>query len=246
METTLTLLVKSRSSAVSARIAITLMKLGFRIDGQQYATLDDGAQARLKLRISGEAADHAKLFAAISDLPDVVAIEGFDADAELVNEEDIDRQVLSAVSLLLIAEYPDILTPLRDFESGLTADLRPPLLFSLGEQVGAGVYRERFAASGDRGADSHDALNGPLARTLKPFAAISAGTNQFSLPHCPLAADPVSENGAGCSYLTGFSKGVLCALPKAESVKVTKISCRARGDEICRFEALSTAAVRGR
>lgn len=238
METELTLLVQSRTAAVSAQIAISLMQHGYHIDAQQYNALHDGNQSRLKLLVSGGVADHANLYAVVSDIPGVIAIEdsSVGAGSELVSAEDLDSQVLDTVSLLLLAEFPDIVRPLQEFEEGLDENLRAPMLFALGERVGRAQGKKMPPVKNNSVAS---ALSGSVLKALKPFAAPQVDNNGFKLPQCPMSVGRSGAGGIGCSFLTGFIKGAFSVLPNSPPIKVTKTGCRARGDGPCRFEVLS-------
>jgi predicted hydrocarbon binding protein len=234
MQTELTLLVQSRTAAVSAQIAITLMQHGYQIDAQQYNALHDGDQSRLKLRISGSAADRAKLYEVVSDIPGVLAIEDNASGPELVSAEDLDSQILDTVSLLLIAEFPDILRPLQEFEQGLDAALRAPMLFALGERVGRALGRVHGSARNGSATSVAAALTGPVQRALRPLTVARPEGEGYALPQCPMAAGSTASGGVGCSFLTGFIKGVFASL--SLTTKITKVGCRARGDGPCRFD----------
>lgn len=235
--TTLTLLVRSRNSAVSGRVAVALMQMGFHISAQQYTSVDDGVEARLRLVLNGKAADHAKLIETISEIQDVVRIETTGEDPKIPSSDEIDRQIVIAVGKLLTAEFPDSLPPLRDFAADLDDRLRAPILFAVGEQVGLSIGANQHFSPTDT---LDQRLAGAFTRTMKPFASVYAQKRHFSVTPCPMETSQVAKYCGGCSFMTGLSKGILEAPPDAPNVKVTRTLCHAEQDRTCRFEVIGT------
>jgi len=144
---------------------------------------------------------------------------------------------LAQLSYTLLGAYPDVVSPVLEYERGLPEDRRLPQLTALGQRVGAALFQRRYSSM--RISPSiPKALELVAVPAASPFAIATAQGNRMDVLLCPFCRN-VSSAFPCCHFLAGFVEGLLNSVPGLGEVAVVETHCRGKGDETCTFAATS-------
>ncbi len=158
------------------------------------------------------------------------AIKGGRLETKAVEEEPLP---LEQLSYRVLDAYPDLVSPVLEFEESLLDDQRLPALPALGQRVGAALFRRRYSSM--RIAPSiSKGLELVVVPAVSPFAIATAQGTRMDVLVCPFCRN-VSSASPRCHFLAGFVEGLLNSIPGLGQVAVVETLCRAKGDDTCSF-----------
>jgi predicted hydrocarbon binding protein/predicted regulator of Ras-like GTPase activity (Roadblock/LC7/MglB family) len=135
----------------------------------------------------------------------------------------------------VVEAYPDVVSPVMEFEQTLSQNDRPEALNALGRRAGQMIYQRRYASMSVPASipQGIELVAGPA---VSPFAIVSAQGNRLDVLACPFCRNLPSPV-VRCHFLAGFVQGLLNSIAGLEDVVVTESLCRAMGEDTCTFEA---------
>jgi predicted hydrocarbon binding protein len=142
---------------------------------------------------------------------------------------------LEEVLQTVIDAYPDVVSPVMDFEQTLSQDDRPEALHALGRRAGEMIYQRRYASMSVP-ASIPQGIELVVGPAVSPFAIVSSQGNRLDVLACPFCRN-LPSTAVRCHFLAGFVQGLLNSIADLEEVVVTEFLCRAMGEDTCSFEA---------
>jgi predicted regulator of Ras-like GTPase activity (Roadblock/LC7/MglB family) len=145
---------------------------------------------------------------------------------------------LDEVLSTIVDDYPDIVSPVMDFEQTLDDDVRDTILNTLGRQAGAMIFQRRYSSI-SLPPSIPQGMQLVVVPAVSPFVIANTQDNRLDVLACPFCRSLPSP-AVRCHFLGGFVQGLLNSIPGLEGVTVAETLCRARGDDTCSFEAISS------
>jgi predicted hydrocarbon binding protein/predicted regulator of Ras-like GTPase activity (Roadblock/LC7/MglB family) len=139
----------------------------------------------------------------------------------------------------LLEAYPDVVSPVLDFEQSLPSDDRGPTLTALGKELGAALFQRRYSSM-KIAPSIHNSLELVVLPSISPFAIATVQGNTVDVLLCPFCRN-LSSPSSHCHFLAGFIGGLLNAVPGMGTVEVAETLCRSKGDDTCTFVATKKA-----
>jgi predicted regulator of Ras-like GTPase activity (Roadblock/LC7/MglB family) len=153
-------------------------------------------------------------------------------ETQVVPEEQLN---LEQLSYSVLGSYPDVVSPVLEYERSLPADRRLPQLRALGQRVGASLFQRRYSSM-RISASIAKALEMAAVPAVSPFAIANAQGSKMEVLVCPFCRT-VSSPSPCCHFLAGFIQGLLDSVPGLGEVEVVETLCRGKGDQTCTFVA---------
>jgi predicted hydrocarbon binding protein/predicted regulator of Ras-like GTPase activity (Roadblock/LC7/MglB family) len=144
---------------------------------------------------------------------------------------------LDEVLHTVVDAYPDVVSPVMDFEQTLAEADGPTALNALGRRTGEAIYQRRYSNM-RLPASIPQGLELVVAPAVGPFAIVSSHGHRLDVLACPFCRN-LPSSSARCHFLAGFVQGLLNSIAGLEEVVVTESRCRAMGEDTCSFEALT-------
>lgn len=144
---------------------------------------------------------------------------------------------LEEVLHTVVDAYPDVVSPVMDFEQTLAENDRRTALNNLGRRAGEMIYQRRYSSMRVP-ASIPQGIELAVGPAVSPFAIVSSQGNRLDVLACPFCRNLPSPS-VRCHFLAGFIQGLLNSIAGLEEVVVTESLCRARGEDTCSFEALA-------
>lgn len=142
---------------------------------------------------------------------------------------------LEEVLQTVVDAYPDVVSPVMDFEQTLPQNDRPEVLKALGRRAGEMIYQRRYASMSVP-ASIPQGIELVVGPAVSPFAIVSTQGSRLDVLACPFCRNLPSP-AVRCHFLAGFVQGLLNSIAGLEEVVVTESLCRAMGEDTCSFEA---------
>jgi predicted regulator of Ras-like GTPase activity (Roadblock/LC7/MglB family) len=137
----------------------------------------------------------------------------------------------------VVDAYPDLVSPVMDFEQTLAEKDRLEALNTLGRRAGEMIHQRRYSSMSVP-ASIPQAIELLVSPAVSPFAIVSPQGNRLDVLACPFCRNLPSPS-VRCHFLAGFIQGLLNSVAGLEEVVVTESLCRAMGEDTCTFEALA-------
>lgn len=220
--------VKNEAGMLS-RIAITLIKKGYKITRQSVADLDHDDFALISFSIEAnhkiklDEFDYLK-----TDIPQIIEIHQLDAAVTV----DI-SSLLKNYGKQLVSEYPDIRQLIQKIDNELDLTIKKEVLTKLGKGFGKWQCKNNYALGGLLSFDK--TLQRMLWPSLNEFLNAKARGNIIEISDCPHCAKQ-SDSALNCFFIKGYIEGFLDALEHLPSTSVVQLSSKSMGDIHCDFE----------
>ncbi len=205
----------SSKSILSSHVVLHLMNAGYKINKQKLSNSDATGNLVEITATSNASLTKEQIY------NDLLAID----NCELVNFSVMDEPIRQMpaqnnnestqnintsnqkiVLKKIGSNYPKIAELIKDYGKSLDSSSRAFELQSLGEKIGASVYKRSYSLG------SPLKLPKTLHRELKPaleeFCRIDMTDKQITLLNCPFCAMHNNEESA-CEFITGYIKGFL-------------------------------------
>ncbi len=130
------------------------------------------------------------------------------------------------------AAYPDISDIVLAYGSTLDDGEREAKLKSLGQRVGAGVYKRDYSLGSPLKLTA--SLTRELTPALKQFCDTSVNENSVKLSGNPFCASSNPDHSC-CDFVVGFINGFLSSNQAVKDVLVQEVSCGSGSSQKCTF-----------
>ncbi len=225
-----------KQTGVLGKIAVALVKKGFKITGQAITDLDDNRLCLIKFGIETQQECSENDFDFLSkEIPQVIKINGLATKKEISQpEKKIDgSDLISNLGNQLINKYPDILPLLKKIDYSLSVETRQDVLSKLGRGIGRWHSKNKFSRGSRLSLDK--TLQRMLCPSLKKFLDIEYSNKQVIVNNCPHCYQQ-EDHKPGCYFITAYIQGFLDTFTHLPATTVNQLHSKANGFENCIFE----------
>ncbi len=227
-------------TGILGKIAIALIKKGYKIVGQSISNDDNQDFCLIKFGletnheiVKGEI-EHLK-----TTIPQIVKIHDQAENGSGANETDINvNELLKNYGKQLIGEYPNISHLLKKIDNELAPSIKQEMLTKLGKGLGRWQCKNNYSLGGLLSLDK--TLQRMVWPSLKDFLTIDAKGTFVEVHDCPHCFNQV-DSKPSCFFIAGFIEGFLDSLNHLPLTSVAQIHSKAMGHKHCSFEVRSAS-----
>jgi len=218
----------ARETGLLGKVAVLLIKKGFKITRQTVTDLDDGDACLMSIEINSQQdVTPADIDRIKSEFPGIVLVKiksdtGFDA-----------RALLDEYGPRLIKQYPGIHDSLSKCTAGLPESGKLEVLTKLGKGLGRWRYKQDYARGGLLSFDK--TVQRMLWPSLEDFLDIESDGNRVNVKDCPVCASH-ADGGKNCHFIAAYIEGFLGELSHLSNTSVVQSAAAAAGSPHCSFE----------
>ena len=139
-----------------------------------------------------------------------------------------DEDAVEAWLQKLEHDYPQIVPQLLVLQDSVAEGARESSLALAGRRTGAWVFAREYAQDG--GLDLPDAIERIGAPALRALVEVDQQGTQLHIHDSPLCA---ADGHSGCSFFSGFLKGLLGAATASGELSIFPVCCRSYGADEC-------------
>ncbi|MDJ0658507.1 MAG: 4-vinyl reductase [Crocosphaera sp.] len=153
--------------------------------------------------------------------------------SEQLKTDDFEKELLD-MAQKLINLYPDFVAAVRDIDTNPTIDDQQML--TLGNYVGQGLLKQgKIKAVSVNNLVS--AINKLIVPSLSYFMIAEGQDNELQVHANPFCLYKTSDVPS-CYFLRGMIEGLLASVSHLREFTVEEITCKATGDDSCRFKMI--------
>ncbi|MBK7984992.1 MAG: 4-vinyl reductase [Candidatus Competibacter sp.] len=236
MVTEVSILIENNNPRLFSNLTIALLHNGFKIAKYRKKEAEHSGQSWVLFSTLDDQIDFAKIKQILSRINGVLDIKksGLDNSAP----DSTTSTHLSGLAKSIAGRYPDIIKPVFEFESSLSANIRSAMLYELGEHTGRYIFTAKFKNHRINGSILV-ALAQLVLPALRPFTIADSNLMEVKLSLSPFALNRHSSTPQ-CHFIAGLMTGLLNSPPDATPVRASESSCRAQGNEHCLFTIIKS------
>ncbi|HRC72024.1 MAG TPA: 4-vinyl reductase [Candidatus Competibacter sp.] len=236
MVTEVSILIENNNPRLFSNLTIALLHNGFKIAKYRKREADHSDQSWVLFSTLDDQIDFAKIKQILSRIDGVLDIKKSGPDDSAPNLTTSTQ--LNGLAKSIAGRYPDIIKPVFEFESSLSANIRSAMLYELGEHTGQYIFAARFNNYRINGSILA-AVSQLVLPALRPFTIADSNSMEVKLSLSPFALNRHSSTRQ-CHFIAGLMAGLLNSPPDATPVRVSESSCRAQGNEQCLFTIIKS------
>ncbi len=234
----------TNETGILGRIAISLIKNGFKVVGQSVSGLDNQDQCLMTFRIeASQAIVNSDIEYLKTEILEIIEIHGetkaTTVTATPVAAEDV-KTILKSYGEQVIEKFPDINEYLTGIDHQLAPSNKEEILTKLGKGIGRWQCKKNYALGGLLDLDK--TLERMLWLSLNDFLSIEASGNMIAVSDCPhCSGQQVVDTQPSCFFIIGYIQGFLGFLEHLPVTTVIQLHSKATGHKSCDFEIRSDA-----